>query len=112
LGRRSIVRRLFEREAAQDLGDTFGVDMNSVSWSLSFCVVADNCQRMFRSSRNTPLQKPLGIFMPGMQAADVALSEIGRKTLTYESTPGENGRNEPQSVIKLFRNTAPEKRAA
>ena len=56
--------------------------------------------------------KPLGVFMPGMQAADIALSEIGSKKLTFELTPGENGRNEPRSVIEFFGNAVPAKRAA
>jgi DNA-directed RNA polymerase subunit K/omega len=56
--------------------------------------------------------KPLVETMPGMQAADIALSEIGSKKLTFELTPGENGKNEPRNVIELFGKTAPSKRAA
>jgi DNA-directed RNA polymerase subunit K/omega len=56
--------------------------------------------------------KPLGVFMPGMQAADIALSEIGSKKLTYELTPGENGKNEPRNIIEFFGDKAPPKRAA
>lgn len=56
--------------------------------------------------------KPLGIFMPGTLAADIALSEIGSKKLTYELTPGENGKNEPRNVIELFGDKVPPKRAA
>ena len=47
-----------------------------------------------------------------MQAADIALSEIGSKKLTFELTPGENGKNEPRNVIEFFGNAAPAKRAA
>ena len=56
--------------------------------------------------------KPLGVFMPGMLAADIALSEIASRKLTYELTPGENGKNEPRNVIELFGDTSQPKRAA
>jgi len=42
--------------------------------------------------------KPLVETTPGMQAADIALTEIGSKKLTFELTPGENGKNEPRNV--------------
>ncbi|HEY2712957.1 MAG TPA: DNA-directed RNA polymerase subunit omega [Chthoniobacterales bacterium] len=56
--------------------------------------------------------KPMVEFVPGMQAADIALSEIGSKKLTFELTPGKNGKNEPRNVIEFFGNTTPAKRAA
>jgi len=56
--------------------------------------------------------KPMVASMPGMQAADIALSEIGSRKLTFELTPGQNGKNEPRNVIEFFGNTPPAKRAA
>jgi hypothetical protein len=47
-----------------------------------------------------------------MLAADIALSEIGSKKLTYELTPGENGKNEPRNIIEFFDDKAPPKAAA
>jgi DNA-directed RNA polymerase subunit omega len=43
--------------------------------------------------------RPLVEFAPGLGHADVALMEIANGKLTFESTPGENGKNPPADVV-------------
>jgi DNA-directed RNA polymerase subunit K/omega len=56
--------------------------------------------------------KSLVAFTPGMAIADIALSEIGSKKLTFEFTPGENGNNQPRQVMESFIHLKREDRAA
>ena len=43
--------------------------------------------------------RPLVEFLPGLLAADIALTEIIRGKLTFESTPGLNAKPEPVKVV-------------
>jgi DNA-directed RNA polymerase subunit omega len=45
--------------------------------------------------------RPLVEFIPGLGHADVALTEIANKKLTYESTFGQNGKVEPAEVVQF-----------
>src|SRR5438477_8440872 len=46
--------------------------------------------------------RPLVEYAPGLGAADIALSEIANKKLTFESTFGQNGNDEPvPRVVQL-----------
>jgi DNA-directed RNA polymerase subunit omega len=45
--------------------------------------------------------RPLVEFVPGLGHADVALTEIANKKLTYESTFGQNGKVEPAEVVQF-----------
>ena len=45
--------------------------------------------------------RPLVEFIPGLGHADVALTEIANKKLTYESTFGQNGKVEPTEVVQF-----------
>ncbi len=45
--------------------------------------------------------RPLVEFIPGLGHADVALTEIANKKLTYESTFGQNGTSEPAEVVQF-----------
>ena len=38
-------------------------------------------------------------FVPGMGLADIALTEVIEKKLTYESTLGQNAKPEPEKVL-------------
>ncbi|MDQ3413859.1 MAG: DNA-directed RNA polymerase subunit omega [Verrucomicrobiota bacterium] len=42
--------------------------------------------------------RPLVVHAPGMQSADIALTEIIAKKLTFLLTPGENGKRERQAL--------------
>jgi DNA-directed RNA polymerase subunit omega len=55
--------------------------------------------------------RPLVQFPPGMGLCDIALSEVGQKKLTFESTPGDDSKAEP-TPIALFPGAGAEKRAA
>ena len=46
--------------------------------------------------------KALMELAPGMSLADVALSEIVGKKLTFELTPGKNGQREPRQLTDPF----------
>jgi len=46
--------------------------------------------------------RPLVEYAPGLLAADIALTEIARGKLTFESTFGQNGTDEPPARIVLF----------
>jgi DNA-directed RNA polymerase subunit K/omega len=45
--------------------------------------------------------RPLVEFIPGLGHADVALTEIANKKLTYESTFGQNGKVAPAEVVQF-----------
>jgi DNA-directed RNA polymerase subunit omega len=45
--------------------------------------------------------RPLVEFIPGLGHADVALTEIANKKLTYESTFGQNWKVEPAEVVQF-----------
>jgi len=45
--------------------------------------------------------RPLVEFVPGLGHADVALTEIANKKLTYESTFGQNGKVGPAEVVQF-----------
>jgi DNA-directed RNA polymerase subunit omega len=55
--------------------------------------------------------RPLVEYVPGLGAADIALSEIARGKLTFESTFGQNGTAEPPARIVLFPSVASTKKA-
>jgi len=46
--------------------------------------------------------RPLVEFAPGLGHADVALTEIASKKLTYESTFGQNGKDAPAAQVVQF----------
>jgi len=56
--------------------------------------------------------KPLIPWSPGMGAADVALTEIINKKLTFALTPGENSRTAATKTFDTFDNTLVDKKAA
>ena len=56
--------------------------------------------------------RQLVAFVPGMLAADIALTEIIQGKLTFESTPGQNGKEEPTTLVTFPRSTAGTKKAA
>jgi DNA-directed RNA polymerase subunit omega len=45
--------------------------------------------------------RPLVEFAPGLREADIALTEIINKKLTYESTFGKNGKDQPAEVVEF-----------
>jgi DNA-directed RNA polymerase subunit omega len=45
--------------------------------------------------------RPLVEFVPGLGHADIALTEIANKKLTYESTFGQNGKVGPAEVVQF-----------
>ena len=45
--------------------------------------------------------RPLVEFSPGLGHADVALTEIANKKLTFESTLGQNGKSEGAHVVQF-----------
>ena len=45
--------------------------------------------------------RPLVEYAPGLGHADVALTEIANKKLTFESTLGQNGKNEGAHVVQF-----------
>jgi DNA-directed RNA polymerase subunit omega len=45
--------------------------------------------------------RPLVEFIPGLGHADVALTEIANKKLTYESTFGQNAKVAPAEVVQF-----------
>ena len=45
--------------------------------------------------------RPLVEFSPGLGHADIALTEIANKKLTFESTLGQNGKNEAAHVVQF-----------
>jgi len=45
--------------------------------------------------------RPLVEYAPGLGHADVALTEIANKKLTYESTFGQNGKVGPAEVVQF-----------
>ena len=45
--------------------------------------------------------RPLVEFIPGLGHADVALTEIANKKLTYESTFGQSGKVAPAEVVQF-----------
>jgi hypothetical protein len=49
---------------------------------------------------------------PGTGAADIALSEIITKKLTFQLAPGKNGGSAPTKALDLFTNAASDKKAA
>jgi DNA-directed RNA polymerase subunit omega len=55
--------------------------------------------------------RPLVEYVPGLGAADIALSEIANGKLTFESTFGENGTAEPPARIVLFPSVTSTKKA-
>ena len=55
--------------------------------------------------------RPLVQFPPGMGLCDIALSEVGQKKLTFESTPGDDSKVEP-APIALFPSVDARKKAA
>jgi len=55
--------------------------------------------------------RPLVQSAPGMGLCDIALSEVGQKKLTFESTPGDDSRAEP-APIALFPSASERKKAA
>jgi DNA-directed RNA polymerase subunit omega len=46
--------------------------------------------------------RPLVEFAPGLREADIALTEIANKKLTFESTSGQNGTAEAPAQVVLF----------
>jgi DNA-directed RNA polymerase subunit K/omega len=56
--------------------------------------------------------KQLVAFVPGMLAADIALTEIIEGTITFESTPGQDGKEEPTTLVKFPGSSAGTKKAA
>ena len=71
-------------KAASELVPNFGILVNMVS-------------RRVRQLTNG--QRPLVEFLPGLLAADIALTEIIRGKLTFESTPGLNAKPEPVKLV-------------
>jgi DNA-directed RNA polymerase subunit omega len=55
--------------------------------------------------------RPLVQFPPGTGLCDIALSEVGQKKLTFESTPGDDSKAEP-APIALFPSAETRKKAA
>jgi DNA-directed RNA polymerase subunit omega len=55
--------------------------------------------------------RPLVEFAPGLGFADIALSEIGTKKLSYESTLGQNGKDALAQIVP-FPGTSVSKKAA
>lgn len=51
--------------------------------------------------------RPLVVHAPGMACADVALTEIIAKKLTFLLTPGENGKREGHAVAHWLGSPAP-----
>jgi DNA-directed RNA polymerase subunit omega len=45
--------------------------------------------------------RPLVEYVPGLGHADVALTEIANKKLTFESTFGQNGKSEATHVVQF-----------
>jgi DNA-directed RNA polymerase subunit omega len=45
--------------------------------------------------------RPLVEYAPGLGHADVALTEIANQKLTFESTLGQNGKNEAARVVQF-----------
>ena len=46
--------------------------------------------------------RPLVEYAPGLREADIALTEIANRKLTFESTFGQNGTAEPAARVMLF----------
>jgi DNA-directed RNA polymerase subunit omega len=46
--------------------------------------------------------RPLVEYAPGLREADIALTEIANRKLTFESTFGQNGTAEPVPHVMLF----------
>ena len=55
--------------------------------------------------------RPLVEYVPGLGAADIALSEIANGKLTFESTFGQNGTAEAPARIVLFPSVTSTKKA-
>lgn len=56
--------------------------------------------------------RPLVEFTPGMGLADVALTEVINKKLTFESTLGQNGHEASPNVVPFAATTSGTKKAA
>ncbi|HMJ07062.1 MAG TPA: DNA-directed RNA polymerase subunit omega [Chthoniobacterales bacterium] len=84
-------------QTASNLVPNFGILVNMVS-------------RRVRQLTNG--HRPLVEFAPGLQAADIALTEIIRGKLSFESTPGLNGKPEPVKVVVFPGSALEAKRAA
>ena len=61
--------------------------------------------------------RPLVEFAPGLGHADIALSEIANGKLVFESTLGQNGKDEATHVVEfpgiiVAKKTVPKKKAA
>jgi len=56
--------------------------------------------------------RPLVEYAPGLGHADVALTEIANQKLTFESTLGQNGKNEAAHVVQFPGITVSKKIAA
>ena len=56
--------------------------------------------------------RPLVEFSPGLGHADIALSEIANKKLTFESTFGQNGKDAAAQVVQFPGVIASKKKAA
>jgi DNA-directed RNA polymerase subunit omega len=56
--------------------------------------------------------RPLVEFSPGLGFADIALTEIGEKKLTYKSTFGEDEKEVLAQVVQFPRTTVSGKKAA
>ncbi|MEP6685167.1 MAG: DNA-directed RNA polymerase subunit omega [Verrucomicrobiota bacterium] len=55
--------------------------------------------------------RPLVQFPPGMGLCDIALTEVAEKKLTFESTPGDDSKNELAPVV-LFPKEITSRKAA
>ncbi len=55
--------------------------------------------------------RPLVEYAPGLGEADIALTEIANRKLTFESTFGQNGSAEPPARVVLFPSVTPGKNA-
>jgi DNA-directed RNA polymerase subunit omega len=55
--------------------------------------------------------RPLVEYAPGLREADIALTEIANRKLTFESTFGQNGTAEPVPHVVQFPSVTPSKKA-
>jgi len=76
----------------------------------NFGILVNMVSRRVRQLTNG--HRPLVEFAPGLQAADIALTEIIRGKLSFESTPGLNGKPEPVKVVVFPGSALEAKRAA
>jgi DNA-directed RNA polymerase subunit omega len=56
--------------------------------------------------------RPLVEYAPGLREADIALTEIANKKLTFESTFGQNGTTEAPAQVVQFPGVTSSKKAA